>query len=227
MGLNRIGAAMGDVADRFEIVVVNTDHELNEVFRLRYQVYCLERGFEPAINGRESDRFDRSAAHVLLRHRLSGQPVGTVRLVTPASSDGSVRFPIDEICECLILRQLPSTTSAEISRFALSKRFRTCGDLQMPLLRLLLVRGIVLLSGRLGITHWCALMEPSLLRLLGANSIYFNAAGGLVDHHGLRQPSYGVVSDMLARLKREQSLIWDFVTAGGSLWEEPKVQKAA
>ena len=227
MRLDSLAAAISDVASRFEIVVAKTDDELDEVFRLRYQVYCLERGFEPAVGGREIDRFDRLAVHALLRHRVSGQPLGTVRLVTRDPEGGSIRFPIDEVCDAPLIRQLPHDSSAEISRFALSKTFRAESGFSMPLLRLFLIRGIVLLSGMLRVTHWCALMEPCFLRLLRANSVHFQAAGELVDHHGLRQPSYGVVVDMLAQLGREQPLIWDFVTEGGTLWEEPKLLVAA
>ena len=89
------------------------------------------------------------------------------------------------------------------------------------MLRLALVRGLVDLSGELGLTHWCAMMEPSLLRLLRATAMHFEAHGPLVDHHGMRQPSFTSLDAFLGRVEREHPAIWDFVTDSGKLWVDP------
>jgi hypothetical protein len=41
--------------------------------------------------------------------------------------------------------------------------------------------------------------------------------GPLVDHHGLRQPSYCNLIEMLERLKHERPDHWMVVTDGGAL----------
>jgi hypothetical protein len=41
------------------------------------------------------------------------------------------------------------------------------------IMRLGLVQGLVRISQELGLTHWCAVMEPSLLRLLRRTAIHF------------------------------------------------------
>ena len=84
-------------------------------------------------------------------------------------------------------------------------------------MRLALVRGLVQLSKEIGITHWCAVMERTLLRLLQSSAIHFEPLGPLVEYHGLRQPASGDVDAILARMRREQPAIWEFVTGGGSL----------
>jgi N-acyl-L-homoserine lactone synthetase len=232
MRLDGIASALRHAMERFDIFLPHSPDELDDVFRLRFQVYCLERGFEPADNGRESDAFDPFARHALVRHRGTRQAVGTVRLVVPApvvstSGDTAARLPITQVCDSAALDRLPTGRSAEISRFALSKRFRAEEGLSDSLLRLLLMRGIVALSGDLGLTHWCALMEPCLLRLLRTTAIHFQPAGPLVEHHGLRQPSIGVIGDVLGRMEREQPPIWDFITDGGTLWGDPALRAAA
>ena len=227
MRLDGVAAAIHDVASRFEIVVAKTDDELDEVFRLRYQVYCLERGFEPAVGGREIDRFDGNASHVLIRHQESRQAVGTARLVLPVGGDNGIEMPIDQICDAPLLRRLPRDRTAEISRFALSKRYRTEGGATGSLLRLMLTKAILALSGQIGLTHWCALMDPCLLRLLRASAIHFEPVGPLVEYHGFRQPAFASIGDMLRRGEREQPLIWDFVTEGGTLWHAPPLRVAA
>ena len=227
MQLDSVGGALRRAMDQFALCLPHSADQLDEVFRLRHQVYCLERGFEPAENGREHDEFDPFARHALIRHRESQQAVGTVRLVAAAPGAAAPRLPLTQACDPAVIQHLPRERSAEISRFALSKRYRTEAGLSEPLLRLFLMRGIVALSGELGLTHWCALMEPCLLRLLRATAIHFQPAGPLVEHHGLRQPSIGVIGDVLSRMRREQPLIWEFITDAGTLWCHRDVRIAA
>ena len=95
------------------------------------------------------------------------------------------------------------------------------------LLRLALVQGLIRLSVELGITHWAAIMEPTLLRLLKSTAIYFNSIGKPVEYHGLRQPCYIPIEALLARVYEEQPGIWEFLTDGGRLWPEPPRWAAA
>jgi N-acyl amino acid synthase of PEP-CTERM/exosortase system len=81
------------------------------------------------------------------------------------------------------------------------------------------MQGIVRMSAAAGLTHWCAVMEPALLRILRSTSIYFEPLGPLVHFHGMRQPCYGNIETILERLRRERPEVWDLVTDGGSLWE--------
>jgi hypothetical protein len=53
--------------------------------------------------------------------------------------------------------------------------------------------------------------------MLAAMGIHFTPVGPLVDHHGLRQPSYCNLSEMLERLKSERFDHWMVVTDGGAL----------
>lgn len=227
MRLDGLAAALHLVASQFEVVVAKTADELDDVFRLRYQVYCLERGFEPAVNGREIDQFDDNAHHIMVLHRASRQAVGTARLVPPVPGRKGLEMPIDRVCGVSLLGHLPRESTAEISRFALSKRYRMDGGATGSLLRLMLTRGILGLSSQVGLTHWCALMDPCLLRLLRTSAIHFQPVGPLVEYHGFRQPAFADIAEMLHRGEREQPVIWDFVTEGGSLWQAPPLRVAA
>ncbi|MDD1617696.1 MAG: hypothetical protein CG439_2784 [Methylococcaceae bacterium NSP1-2] len=52
----------------FEMIPANTDELKQEVYKLRYQVYCLERNFlEPDANGVEHDEYDHHSSHYLIR----------------------------------------------------------------------------------------------------------------------------------------------------------------
>ncbi len=224
--------------DRFNIyfrtaLAVRAD-ALAEGLRIRYQVYCLENSFEnPADHpdGLERDAFDAHSVHSLLIHRASGQAMGTARLVMPVPQDLEQSFPIQSVCTHPRLNRLPLGRMAEVSRFCISKQFRRrqCDTLEgtgshegrdrrqgrrsmAPLMSLGLIQSLVRMSAERGITHWCATMEPTLLRLLAAMSIHFEPLGPLVRYHGTRQPCYCEVGPMLARVKSEQRQLWDVLT---------------
>jgi N-acyl amino acid synthase of PEP-CTERM/exosortase system len=58
----------------FEMIPVTTASLKEEVYRLRYRVYCLETGFElpeRCSDELEKDEFDDSSEHFLIRHKRS------------------------------------------------------------------------------------------------------------------------------------------------------------
>jgi putative hemolysin len=73
--------------------------ELDEVLRLRYDVYNLELGEgleESARTGRDVDAFDAQCHHLLVRHKDSGECVGTYRLQTAAMARSGCGFYSDQ-----------------------------------------------------------------------------------------------------------------------------------
>jgi N-acyl-L-homoserine lactone synthetase len=208
---------ISDISFHFDIEIVETSVQLREVFRLRHQVYCVERGHQdlPGDVGEEFDEFDAHSRHVLLRHSEDGEPVGTARLICIDPVNPGASFQIQEFCPPALLAHLPLRTSGEISRFALSKS-RRMGCQNMALMRLALVRGLVWLSSELGITHWLALQERSLIRLNERNAIRFDPIGPPVACHGIRQPTVVNLAGMLEGVWHEQFPTWNFLTAGGA-----------
>jgi N-acyl-L-homoserine lactone synthetase len=204
----------------FSVVIADNEQLIDSVYRLRYQVYSVERGFEPGDNGVEIDKFDERARHVLLIHRETGQPVGTVRVIPSSYTDGVEGLPMASACAPGLLQHLPSLTTGEISRFALSK-LRSMSCRAGTMLRLGLMKGVIQLSSELGLTHWCAIMEPTLIRLLQAHSIHYVPVGPLVEYHGLRQPCYAEISSVVERGRAEKWETWNYCTRGGALLRNP------
>jgi hypothetical protein len=136
-------------------------------------------------------------------------------MVLSSAEDPERSFPLQAVCRPQVLGDIPLESTAEISRFAISKERRS--GLSTGLMRLGLVQGLVMLSHELGTTHWCAVMERPLLRLLQSNSIYFQALGPLVDYHGPRQPCFSELGSLLDRVGREQPDVWDYLTLNGKL----------
>ena len=195
---------------------------LRQAYQLRHQVYCVERRFEAGKNGIERDEYDSFARHAVVRWQHTGEVVGTVRLILPKTPAGGDDFPLQHVCDPTVLRGLPRATIGEVSRFALAKQMmrqvRCMSATTCSLLRLALIQGAVWLSAEAGHTHWLAVMEPTLLRLLRATGLHFVPLGPMVDYHGLRQPSVAELVPTLARLAEEQPAVWDFVTRGGTLY---------
>lgn len=193
-------------------------HILEAVYRLRYQVYVIEWGFESPVDhpgGLEKDGYDEHSRHFYAYTGAEDNVIGTARIIL--GSEGT--FPIEHhfnICD------FPPDTArhqvAEISRLAISKEFRrreidqvifSNGDIQLKELEQYqaqmkgleyerrkceheLIRGIYLLtyheSVKLGLTHWFAVMAKGLQIILKRWGIPFEQIGPAKDYHGVRAP---------------------------------------
>lgn len=204
------------------VVPANTPDLLDAAHALRYQVYCVEHAFEDRsrqTGEREVDAYDEHSVHAVLIYKPTDTVVGCVRLILPHEVEGVSHLPMRRLLsdeDRLRLDQYPLATTAEISRYAVSKAFRRRDgeelypdahffDLpQQEARRLLphmsvgLVRGVARLAGDHGIEHVCAAMVPGLLRLLGRFGLSFERLGPVVDYHGERQPCVAACEDLLA-----------------------------
>ena len=234
MGRENVGSTLrGVFQSRFEVLNADTPELIRQAYRIRYQVYCVEKSLEKKNPAEiETDEFDSHAAHSLLLVRATPLALGTVRLIMPLANAPEHSFAVQRLLDATslkILLSLPLHSIAEVSRFSISRSFRrlmpySSGSMEPyadcncgPLIRLGLIQGLVRMSMEHGITYWCALMEPTLLRMLAAMSIRFQPIGPLVEFHGWRQPCYIDVNAMLVALMRELPAFWEIVTDGGSL----------
>ena len=229
MNASTIEAAVTALREEISVEIANTPALLREAYQLRHQVYCVERGFEEGQDGIERDEYDDFARHAVVRWRQTGEVVGTVRLILPQTPVRGDEFPIYRLCDPGLFEGLPLATMGEASRFALAKQntrqVRSISPASFSLLRLALIQGAVRLSAEAGHTHWLAVMEPTLLRLLRATGVYFEPLGPRVEYHGLRQPAVAELVPMLSRLAEEQPVVWDFLTQGGTWYKSSQSKR--
>lgn len=222
----------------FEGIIADSQELIDECYKLRYKVYCLENPYQepnPAYGEYERDQFDGHSVHALLRYRPTGEFIGTVRLIVNHGDSPSM-IPIQSLCEEHHI-QLPASFNnkpyGEISRFCISKSFRrrvtdtmygtayTARELAemrgrvIPYMALGLINMVVTMGREEGLSQVCAVMEPSLIRLLDKLGIHFLPVGPTIEFHGTRQISYINVTDLGKSLSAERPEVLELLTEQG------------
>jgi N-acyl amino acid synthase of PEP-CTERM/exosortase system len=218
----------------FAVVRATTPELLRKAYRLRYQAYCVENQFEDPeqqVDRCETDHYDDHSEHTLLLHRRTGEVAGTSRVILPP--EGEFRsLPIAALLNGVDQRRFgQSAETAEISRFAILKQFRRrygeqayadVGSTEnasaseiierhlLPFIILGLLRGVFGICLDFGITNLAAVMEPALIRIFRRLGLHFTPIGGLVEHHGLRQPCIARLADLVQQSRDSDSLVWQY-----------------
>ena len=179
---------------------------LHESYRMRYQVYCLERDFlSPHYypDGVETDVFDQHAVHLGVLN-TEDVLVATARLVR-RTDDG---LPMYGHCSLTVHEPVLADKRArivEVSRLAVSRRYnRRQGDEHYALaggtrptgekrreggeIVMTLYRALYQASKRHGFTHWLAATERSLQRLVVKYHFPFVQVGPEADYFGMVAP---------------------------------------
>jgi len=233
--------------DYFEMVPATTTELKNEVFKLRYQVYCLEiHGYDPGVfpDGMEYDEFDKHSAHYLIRHRKTNGFAATTRLILPDRQNPSGLFPLERHCvidQPELIQAIDRRQLAEVSRFCVSKAFkqrkneanfltsgRPNGNAHaftqnerrvFPHIALALFACLIRASHEHDIHYWCASMEPAFLRFISMFGVYPVKIGPISDYHGDRLPCIIKLDEMLNAVAEKNGQVWDLFTDEGRFWE--------
>jgi N-acyl amino acid synthase of PEP-CTERM/exosortase system len=180
---------------------------MEDIFKLRFEVYCEEKGFlDPSDYpyGMEMDEFDQDAVHLVV-HGDGNLPIGYMRLIDGVNGPGYPMFAHGmEVYDDFALP--PSGEAIEISRmivrsdyrhairltddgFSRSSRLPACdaknaSDLvQLKLLRLMYRHAVDNDAG------WIyAAMEPTLHRKFRMMGIPFGPIGPAADYFGEVKP---------------------------------------
>lgn len=231
----------------FEMIPAISDELKHEVYKLRYQVYSTENGdktgfknFIDHSEGIEFDEYDSHSSHYLIRHRGLGIYMATTRLILPDANNREKPFPIEkysQIDNVNLLKTMPRHNLAELSRFCVSKEFRSRKNEQQLLttndaiasevifaqeekrssshLTLALFACAIKMSSENNIHYWYAFMEPALMRVFSTLGIHFVGIGPLANHYGLRQPCVIKVDELLDGVAKKDLNYWNLLTNNG------------
>jgi len=193
--------------------------EAQDIFRLRYQVYCQEWGFEKPEeypDGIETDDYDKYSSHFLARVFLTKDPIGTARVIYASPK----QFPIEKVFDIDCRGGAAEREKiGEISRLAVSREFRQRwldaivfgpdrtehpgfvavnedrrhfeNDIVAGLYQCIYQE-----SKKTGLTHWYAVMTKGLYFLLLRWGVVFRQIGAEMDYHGLRAPYLGIIAQI-------------------------------
>jgi len=108
----------------YEVVLADTEESRKIHFSLRYQVYCIEKGYEDAnqfLDNMEKDEHDAHAVHFLIQHKASKQWIGTFRLVIESLH----KLPLCQHAKISILKpENHKHKFSEFSRLSLIRQFQ-------------------------------------------------------------------------------------------------------
>ena len=219
----------------FEVAENQPDNSklFEAIYRLRYQVYVNEWGFERPEDhpeGLEKDGYDQRSRHIFAYTGPKDNVIGTARIILPTDC----MFPLQEnfdVDETLFSN--PEHKIAEISRLAISKDFRrraidrvifnkdtthgedlkqyqesvTAIENERRKCEHELVRGIYMMIYResimLGLTHWCAVMAKGLYVILARWGIPFHQVGSEKEYHGVRAPYVLSIKELETNLEKK------------------------
>ncbi len=162
---------------RFQRVSYQDREMMESLYRVRYQVYCLERGFRnPADYPRklECDEYD-SFSHHYAALTDTGTVVGTVRIIV----NSPLGLPLEQHCDLdFSCTGDDRSRIAEISRLAVLREWRSAS------VTLGLCRVIYQESRRMGVVSWYAAMDKGLQRLLQRYLLSFKLIRDSIDYFG-------------------------------------------
>ncbi|CAN7660820.1 PEP-CTERM/exosortase system-associated acyltransferase [Pseudoduganella sp. LjRoot289] len=184
----------------------------HDIFRLRYDVYCVECAFLPPgeqAEGMELDEYELNSVHIAA-YAMDETLIGTVRLVQP---DAEQPYPFERHCALFEHVELPPRELAcEISRLVVRKshRRRRADSLDgvpglpplapeaerrhgerrgaSPMLLFGMYREMYRHSRYSGIRYWYAAMERALAVSLERLGFAFQAIGPAADYYGAVVP---------------------------------------
>lgn len=227
----------GTFRNLFELTPALDPASIEQVYRIRHDVYCRDLGWEPVReDGRESDEYDRHSFHCLLRARATGAPVGCTRLILVRPENPNHPLPFEESCKEVLDRgetdpaRLPRYTIGEVSRLAVMNTFRqrrgetsspvsiTDDDFasrgtntRFPFIPVSLYLGAAAIARRIGIEHAYVLTEPRLASHFVRIGFDIRAVGGPIEHRGTRVPSLLSSSKVVAGLRPMMRPLYDVI----------------
>jgi len=204
--------------DFYEVILADTEPARVIHRKIRYHVYCLERGLEDPEafpTGQESDEWDADSAQFIVRERITGHCVAAVRLILPRSA----AFPVESL-GCLVpaaTADLPRRKLAEISRICVIRtpnpiglnRHLGCGFGYVSRRRefevlLGMLRAVKAYCVARRIENCYLLVTETFARLLRLMGAVLYQVGVATDHRGYRTP-YLVRMQETARSMGERS----------------------
>lgn len=214
-----------------------------ESFRLRYRVFCQEKGFfdhQAYQDEYEIDSYDRHAIHIMVTRRNAKkngleEVIGTTRVI-PHTKCG---LPTEKFCDnlySLLPECVQSAKMGEISRLCIAREHRlrsislertscTPGNNQAhrgysPVL-VFLLKGIHIATRELGIQYVIASMEGGLARILLKNGIALTPLlDDWFDYYGNVKVYGSSIKEIMNGLKKNAPAVYEIILSSTAFGDE-------
>jgi len=219
--------------NHYEVVVADEEYARYQHHFVRYQVYCLETGYECADRFPQRQEVDSHDVHALpfvVNAIRSGEPVAAMRLIFGDCRELPTVQAFPNIGEMLAADS--GNVTVEISRMSVLGSHRgTLSSLNpggkgddfetaladrrtQPAILIGLLRAAYWYSRTNGITHWVFMAAPSLVRLLKYLGFSMSQVGPVVDFKGMRAPHVCDMETFAAKLETRSPEIYRMFNAG-------------
>lgn len=193
---DRAHAIAPDFAERYEILIANTENERCEAFRVRHQVFCEQLGYEmDNVDGCESDEHDVNSLHILIRDRSSHTGVACFRLVLPQPNT-RIWLPFDLYGVQHVDRSLfdwnkvNHLRSMEVSRLALNAKLldneHVSVGISTSYLAAAMFYAVTTITLHMGIEYLFMVIEPRLARLISRFGMKLDQISPKFEYYGQR-----------------------------------------
>lgn len=222
----------------FDVFLADNEAGKRVSYQLRYQVYCLETGWEDPKgypHHLERDGFDERSIHLLVRERTSGRWVAGMRLITgmlptmPMWQHCTVESnevpadvalgPVAELSRLFVVgdyrrrrqeRGTPYESPWGHERRSRPRKVVTLDDRRKePEIMLGLIRAARDCSLALGIRYWFFMITPSLARVLQRIGLGLKACGPETEFRGIRRPYHGDLATFFDDVARRSTTARD------------------
>jgi N-acyl amino acid synthase of PEP-CTERM/exosortase system len=208
--------------DQFEVVLADDEFSRSIHYQIRYQVYCLEEGFEDRgrfSNEEERDQWDAHSVHFLVRSRQTDEWVAAMRLVIPETGS----LPIEQVCEIdpVVMPSFPEKQIAEISRMCIVDSYRRKQFSNKPgrllavpktkdagerVHKSIIMKGLLRAAAAYSEDHdipfWYFLTTPALARIINRLNVQLVKVGSAYEHRGTRYPFLANIRQAVEQAKK-------------------------
>ncbi|MFT5722631.1 MAG: N-acyl amino acid synthase of PEP-CTERM/exosortase system [Motiliproteus sp.] len=197
----------------FRVIPALTPELQQEAYRLRYDVYCRELGWEQTNDNEiETDLYDAQSDHCLLQNVKTNEYVGCIRLIRLKPGAPAEPLPFHQACKEILnpgepcAEQQQRYAFAEVSRLAIHDKYRRrpsdkgrlgnitqadYGSIQQPRFPYIpigLYMGLLEMARINGIETLYILAKPSLAKHLCKLGGELCPVGTAIEHRGKRIP---------------------------------------
>ena len=199
--------------------------------RIRYQVFCLDKGFEDPeafSAAQETDAWDDQSAHFIVQNKNTRQWVAATRLVLPKTGRplpvdslnafdrsmlGDPTTPVGEISRfCIIGNRSLIDTSSQLEPDPNSLEawgIGAIGKKQQFEVTLGMIRAAGIYALKRDIDYCIMLITDAFARLLRKLGITLRQAGPAIEHRGMRTPYLVDMRESVMSMAKKSSAVRD------------------